>query len=299
MIELNEIYTSELRAKNFVDNCENNFKRNIIKIAESIAASEGIRIVTLCGPTCSGKTTTASILTRHLEKLGKKARVLSIDDFYYDEDVMFKNNITDFEGPDAIDLKLLNLVLDHLSKKEVTYIPTFDFATHKRVAMTEYIPHHNDIYILEGIQAMYPEVQNILKGFGYKSIYISVSRTLKVCGIRFTKEELRLIRRVVRDYYHRDTTAVETMAMWPNVRKNEEKNIYPHISSADYIINSLMPYEVLLLSKFFIDITNDYPATAKGYSVISDLRSRLFTLSENCITANLVPDESVFREFIV
>ncbi len=299
MIELNEIYTNELRAENFIYNCENNFKRNIRKIAESIAECKNISIVTLCGPTCSGKTTTASILTSHLESLGKKARVLSIDDFYFDEDVMIKNNITDFEGPDAIDLDLLESVLSQLSKKRITSIPTFDFVTHKRIAMTEYIPHHNDIYILEGIQAMYPEVQRILKGIGYKSIYISVAKTLKVCGMRFTKEELRLIRRIVRDHYHRDTTPVETMSMWPSVRKNEEKNIYPHITSADYVINSLMPYEILLLSKFFIDITENYPVTSKGYTVIEDLRRRLLTLVDNCITADFVPPESVFREFIV
>lgn len=299
MIVLNEIYKNKSLAERFIQSCENSFKRSIEKVSESILNSDGIKIVTLCGPTCSGKTTTASLLTAHMEQNGKKARVLSIDDFYFGTDEMERRGITDFEGPEAIDLPFLRDTLEKLSKNEPAVLPTFDFTVRNRVALTEYVPCENDIYILEGIQAMYPEVRSMLEGIGYKSIFISVSKTLNVCGTRFTKEEIRLLRRVVRDFYHRNTTAEETMILWPNVRKNEEKNIYPYMNSADYQINSLMPYEVLLLGKFFMFITEKYPKTSKGYQVIEAMRNKLRPLVDNCITTDLIPAESVFREFIV
>lgn len=299
MIVLNEIYKNSTRAESFIRSCENSFKRTVEKVSESILNYGDIRIVTLCGPTCSGKTTTASILTAYMEQRGKKARVLSIDDFYFGNDEMQKRGITDFEGPDAIDLPFLEETLEKLSRNEKVLLPTFDFTVRDRVSLTEYTPDKNDIYILEGIQAMYPEVRAMLGEIGYKSIYISVSKTLNVCGTRFTKEEIRFLRRVVRDHYHRGTTPEETVQMWPNVRRNEEKNIYPHMNKADYQINSLMPYEVLLLGKFFMFITENYPKTSRGYSVISDMRDKLRTLADNCITTDMIPAESVFREFIV
>lgn len=299
MIVLNEIYKNCDRAKSFIESSENSFKRSVEKVSESILNSDGVRIVTLCGPTCSGKTTTASILTAYMEQRGKKARVLSIDDFYFGLDEMQKRGITDFEGPEAIDLPFLAETLIKLSRNEKVLLPTFDFTVHDRVSLTEYTPDKNDIYILEGIQAMYPEVRDMLSGIGYKSIYISVSKTLNVCGTRFTKEDIRFLRRVVRDYYHRNTTPEETIHLWPSVRRNEEKNIYPHMNKADYQINSLMPYEVLLLGKFFMDITENYPRTSRGYSIISAMRDKLRPLSDNCITTDMIPAESVFREFIV
>lgn len=299
MIVLNEIYKNYDRAARFIESCENNFKRTVEKVSESILNSEGVRIVTLCGPTCSGKTTTASILTAYMEQRGKKARVLSIDDFYYGLEEMQKRGITDFEGPDAIDLPFLSETLAKLSKNEKVLLPTFDFTVHDRVSLTEYTPDKNDIYILEGIQAMYPEVRNMLSGIGFKSIFISVSKTLNVCGTRFTKEDIRFLRRVVRDHYHRNTTAEETVHLWPNVRRNEEKNIYPHMNKADYHINSLLPYEVLLLGKFFMQVTENYSRTSRGYALIDSMREKIRPLYDNCITADMIPQESVFREFIV
>lgn len=299
MIELNEIYKSIPRAQSLIDACEKNFQQNIARVSDAIISCDNLRIVTLCGPTCSGKTTTASILTADLEKSGKKARVLSIDDFYYSRDEMLHRGIRDFEGPDAIDLDLLKSCLQKLAANKKVCLPTFDFTSGCRIAMTEYIPDKNDIYILEGIQAMYPEVMDMLADFNYKGIYISVSRTLNVCGKRFTKEDLRLLRRIVRDHYHRGTSAEQTMKLWPAVRKNEEKNIYPNINKADFRINSLMPYEVLLLGKFFMEITEGYPMSTQGSAVIYAMRARIEPLCDNCITADMIPEKSVFREFIV
>ena len=146
---------------------------------------------------------------------------------------------------------------------------------------------------------MYPEVRAMLGNIGYKSIYISVSDTLNVCGTRFTKEDVRFLRRVVRDHYHRNTAPEETVNLWPNVRRNEEKNIYPHMNKADFQINSLMPYEVLLLGKFYMEITEDYPKSARGYLQITSMREKIRSLYDNCITTDMIPAESVFREFIV
>lgn len=299
MVSVKVKYKDLSTAKRFVDSCENNFKRKINKTCDSILSNRDIKIVTLCGPTCSGKTTTAAIITAAFERQGKRARVLSIDDFYYDKDMMAAKNITDFEGADAIDIELLRSVINDLISGEKTLLPTFDFKERNRVAMTEYQPDENDIYVIEGIQAMYPEVTDILDKSHTRSIFISVADSIDVCGVYFEANEIRLCRRIVRDFFYRNSTAADTMAMWENVRKNEEKNIFPYGKKADHVINSLLSYEPFVISSFFMDITDNFDPVAAGYSVICSLRTRMSRLTDSCINSAVVPDTSVFKEFII
>ncbi len=299
MVNVNVIYTNDSAAQRFVESCENNYNKNIEKICDSIVSDRSVKIITLCGPTCSGKTTTAARLTDGLEKRGKKAKVISIDDFYFDESLMMEKNITNFEVVDAIDLELFSETVSKLVKGEKTIFPLFDFKLRKRVAGAEYVPEANDIYIIEGIQAMYPEVSAVLKQHNVKSIFINVTKDVTICDIDFRKDEIRLMRRIVRDYFNRGSAPEKTMELWGNVRENEEKSIIPYANNADYLINSLLLYEVFVISKYFIDITEDYNATKKGYEVVRSLRERLSSLTGSCISSAMVPKESVFREFIV
>ncbi len=299
MVNVNILYTNIDAAMRFVDSCESYFKQKIEKICDAVVTGGNTKIITLCGPTCSGKTTTAAMITAALEKQGKRAKVLSIDDFYYDEEQMEKKNITDFESADAIDIELFSKTVCDLINGINTMLPMFDFRERRRRFGAEYIPENNDIYIIEGIQAMYPEIMFILKKYSVKSIFINVSRDIEICGSAFEKEEVRLMRRIVRDYFHRGTPAEKTMTMWSGVRENEKANILPYASKADYLIDSLMLYEVFVISKYFVDITESYNPCQNEYSVISSLRDRLKKLTASCITSAMVPAESVFREFIV
>ena len=299
MVRVNVKYTNLEAAVRFVESCEANFAKEITKTCDSILSDHNIKIITLCGPTCSGKTTTASLLTAAIERMGKRARVLSIDDFYNSEDHMIEKGITDYESVEAIDLELLKKVVDDLVNCRKTALPTFDFKTRSRTPLTEYVPNENDIYIIEGIQAMYPEVSDILGKERVKSIYISVAKNLDICGVVFQMNEIRLVRRIVRDFFYRNSTVDDTMLMWHNVRKNEDKNIFPYSKNADHIINSLLPYEPFVISSYFMDITAGYSGSGKNYELITSLRQRLSKLTGSCITSAIVPMDSVFREFIV
>lgn len=299
MVNVNVLYTNRSAAKRFVNSCENSFKKEVHKVSNAIIASGNTKIVTLCGPTCSGKTTTASILTADLESKGKRAKVLSIDDFYYDIEEMKARKITNFEAVEAIDIEYFASVISSLIKGEPVVLPIFDFSDKKRKFADEYVPADNDVYIIEGIQAMYPEVSEILKKHNTKSIFISVAKDVNICGTEFHKNEIRLMRRVVRDNFYRNSTASNTMVLWKNVRENEEINIYPYSNKADYIIDSLLPYEVFVIGKYFLELTNEYSISDYGYSLIMSLRERIKNLSASCITSDLVPEDSVFREFII
>lgn len=299
MIVIDRIYKTKEEAAMFCRECERQFEAQLRAISAEIAAASGLRCVTLSGPSCSGKTTTAAKLTGEIEHLGRRARVLSIDDFYLDSTEMHRQGITDFEGADSLDLTYFASVVEAIAVGERVLLPTFEFSLRKRIAYTEYQPDERDIYIFEGIQAIYPQITRILEPLGFKSIYISVEQGANICGTEFDKNEIRLMRRIVRDFYHRDSSPQHTMARWESVRNNEEKNIFPYVGGCDYVINSMLPYEIFLIGRYFLRITDDYPAEDPHYNRIQDLRGRLRQFSESAVDVSMIPMRSVFREFII
>ena len=81
---------SEEEKKAFVLKCEAEFEVQLEAAAKKILEDD-CRIVTLSGPTCSGKTTTASRFMSVIEQSGKKVGVISIDDFYKARNCLKKN----------------------------------------------------------------------------------------------------------------------------------------------------------------------------------------------------------------
>lgn len=293
MIKIDCLYSDSKSAAEFVSSCEERFDSSLRRIADDILSVSTSRFITLAGPSCSGKTTTASKLTAMLEEHARRARVISIDNFYYNKTEMEKKGITDFEGPDAINTELFSSVLEALSEGRTVKIPVFDFKTRTCTAMTEYIPSRDDIYIFEGIQAIYPEITSVLAPHGYKSIFISVDDSVNVMGTVFEGIDIRLMRRTVRDRYHRATEIGDTMKRWPLVVANENANIYPYTGAEDYRVNSVMPYEVFLMAGYYREIAHGY-----GDAGVQQLVNKLSCTDGSAIDISMVPDDSVFREFI-
>jgi len=291
-------YSDKKAAQEFVDFCECSFNNKLTSVCQKIAENDSIRAITLAGPTCSGKTTAASRITDELEKLGKKARLISIDDFYRPKAELQRLGITDVEGACAIDTDLFSSVASDLARFRETSIPTYDFVTKTRPYLTPYTPDDNDIYIFEGIQAVYPEILSCLTDFNSVSVFINVGEDLFVNGIAFDKNELRLIRRIVRDYHHRNADVAYTMGLWENVRLNEENNIFPHSENSDFKINSMIPYEVFILGQDFLTFTEGYTSDKPFYKLIVEIRNKLLSISDHCFELSMIPYNSLLREFI-
>ena len=60
----------------------------------------------------------------------------------------------------------------------------------------------------------------------------------------------RLLRRIVRDARTRGTSAKDTIARWPSVRRGEEANIFPYQEQADVMFNSALVYELACLKVY-------------------------------------------------
>ena len=70
---------------------------------------------------------------------------------------------------------------------------------------------------------------------------------------------------MVRDARTRGTSARETIAMWPSVRRGEEENIFPYQESADVVFNSALIYELAVLKPYAEPLLFGIPREAKEY----------------------------------
>lgn len=286
-------------AREFITECEASFAREITDAIYSITDNHDSRLIMLSGPTCSGKTTTARRLTDRITESGHRAVVMSIDDFFLDRD---SRNRVDTDAPDydsvkAIDLEYFEHFIRRLLRGESVLIPVYDFTSTSRVGYNEYIPRENDIYVFEGIQAVYPEITSLLGG-KYRSIFISVGEDISYKGTTLTKNELRLLRRVVRDYKFRGATAEFTLHLWGGVRHNEETNIFPNSQGCSVYLNSLLPYEPFIISAYAVPLLRTVPHGSRYREEAEELIAKMSAFDGEYFEDSMIPADSVFREFI-
>ncbi len=243
---------------------EEAFDARLQAAAEAICqdcVEHGIKVIRLSGPTCAGKTTTAEKLTAVLEAAGRAVYPISIDDFFYGRDVLEAmaesrpDGKLDYDSVAAIDLPALARCVNDLMEKGSASIPVFDFVTGYT---TEYrdltVPDGVEpIFLFEGIQAVYPEVAALFAGIPERSIFINVMKeTVLVDGGGkervFSPEEIRLLRRLVRDEAKRGTSPDFTLTLWHSVRENEVNSIDPYAGDCDYGIDSNMAFDVHMLA---------------------------------------------------
>ena len=113
----------------FVDRAESRFRDQLRGMTEKVAAS-GSHIVLLCGPSSSGKTTTANLLVSDLSALGRRAVRISLDDFYRNRDVMplWEDGTKNFESIKGLDLECFSTSVNTLMREGHAEFPIFDFS---------------------------------------------------------------------------------------------------------------------------------------------------------------------------
>lgn len=104
------------------------------------------------------------------------------------------------------------------------------------------------ILIIEGIHALNPDYTARIAGHEKYRIFISPLTSLQLDDANCVKTtDLRLCRRMTRDYLFRGNNASKTLSMWDNVRRGEHRWIFPHQNGADFVFNSCMETELPVL----------------------------------------------------
>jgi Uridine kinase len=283
----------------FVRSTEEAYLQNLQEIAEGITSSS-CKLVMLFGPSSSGKTTTSYVLQSLLQKSGIGSVIISLDDFYRGEyqAPLLPNGQHDYESVEALDVPEIEACLLSLIQKNFCDMPVFDFEVHMPSLSRRHVElKENGVAIVEGIHALNPVITQNLPAQGVRKIYISVKQGMRD-GVRelLDANEMRLVRRIVRDYNFRGTGPQRTLSMWPSVMDGERKYIKPYRGTVDYTINSLHLYETCVLKTQAVELLQAVPETSEQFSAAQGL-ARSLNLFEP-IDSGLVPKNSILREFI-
>lgn len=273
------------------------------RIADTIAEryrKGGARVVLIAGPSSSGKTTTTKRLSIHLLANLIKPQMISLDNYFVERDKTPRdeNGDYDYESLYALDIEQFNKDLNALIRGEEVAMPTYDFATGKRVYKGNKLKlTDNTILLMEGIHGLNPELTKSIPDEQKFKVYVSALTTLSIDNHNWVPTtDNRLLRRIIRDYKYRGTSALDTIARWQSVRRGEEKWIFPYQENADAMFNSSLIFELGVMKDFaepiLKKVPHDVPEYAEAYRLLAFLRF----FKE--IGGRQVPSTSLLREFL-
>jgi len=276
-------------------------EKKVANIADEIKEHKDRgNIILIAGPSSSGKTTFAHRLMIQLMVNGLRPISISVDDYFVNRErtPLDEYGEYDFESIDALDLELLNEHLTRIIQGEEVEIPTFNF----KLGRGEFLGHKIKIrpdqpIIIEGIHGLNEKLTYSIPNDHKFKIYISCLTQLNIDNHnRIPTTDIRKLRRLVRDNQFRSFNALDTLRIWPSVRRGEDRNIYPFQEDADIMFNSSLIYELAVLKKYaeplLLEITKESPAYIEAKRL---LRFLTYVLP---LDGKEIPMNSIIKEFI-
>ncbi|HOE56291.1 MAG TPA: nucleoside kinase [Bacillota bacterium] len=275
-------------------------EKKIAQIADMITDSGNKRLVLISGPSSSGKTTFAERLSVQLRVNGLKPVPISIDNFFKNraDTPIGKDGEYDFETIDAIDIATFNDVIKRLINGEEVEMPIFNFHTGNREWKGKKMKIDKEqVLVVEGIHGLNEILTRFIPREQKFKIYISALTHLSIDDHnRIPTSDLRLIRRIVRDYQFRSADALSTIKRWDSVRRGEDKYIYPFQEEADIMFNSSLVYELAMLNQVALPLLEKIDNKVPEYIEAKRIKKFLQYLLEADI--NAIPSNSILREFV-
>jgi len=197
-----------------------------------------------------------------------------------------------------VDLKLFNQHLLELMDGREINLPRFNFEQGLKEYPGDTLQLRGDqVVILEGIHCLNPRLTEAIAPNNKFKIYISALTQLNLDSHnRIATTDNRLVRRLVRDNNFRGHSALQTMKMWPSVRRGEKAWIFPFQEEADIAFNSALDYELAVLKPFAEPLLAEVKPEDPVYGEARRLQD--FLGSFLGIPHDLVPPTSLLREFI-
>ncbi len=258
------------------------------------------RIITIAGPSSSGKTTFAKRLGIQLRVNGFNTIQISMDDYFMNRNDLKPNEDgqIDFESISAINTDLLCEHLELLVNSHPVNLRKFDFVSGTGKESEETVQLGKwDFILLEGIHGLNPILTKTLGKNHLLHIYISAITQMNIdANHRISTSDNRLLRRMVRDHKFRGYSSSETLGRWSMVRKGEDVNIFPFQEEADYMFNSSLAYELPVLAKYTLPLLREIDSGSE-FAMEAERLMMLLSFFE-LLDEKSVPRISILREFI-
>lgn len=277
-------------------------EKKVAQIADQIAHREGgiPKFVLISGPSSSGKTTFSKRLTIQLMVNGIRPVVISMDNYFVNrEDTpRDENGVWDFEHFETLDLPLFRQHVQALLDGETVSLPFYNFETGMREYRGDTLRLEEDtVVILEGLHALNPAlIPDIPRSATFK-IYVSSLTTVNLDNHNWIPTvDVRLLRRIVRDYRYRGYSARETIARLDSVERGANRWIAPFQEEADVMFNSALLFELAVLKRHAEPLLDEVPKYCDEYTTAHRLKKYLSYFES--IPENEIPPTSFLREFV-
>lgn len=271
------------------------------KTADEIIA-RGAKTVMLAGPSSSGKTTSANRIATQLRAEGLDPIMISLDNYYCDRKYCPRdeNGELDFEHLNALDIERFNRDLKLLMAGEEVETPIFDFIEQKPKEHGHVMRCGKDqVMIIEGIHGLNPLLLgNEIDHDKVFKVYVSALTTINLDDHnRVRTTDLRILRRLVRDFVTRGASMERTLSMWASVRRGEAKWIFPYQEQADVILNTVLHYEPAIMKHRVYPLLLTVEPESEYYCMARSIVKYLnYFLEAN--VEDEIPPTSILREFI-
>lgn len=298
--QINDAVKNEPR--DFVMRVEGEYRKDVAYIAKQIVSPENrCRIVMLTGPSASGKTTTAQILGDELKKLGSGAIIISLDNFFLGEarTAPGRDGKPDYESVYALDIPQVHSCMFDLIHYGTCNMPKFNFQKkrpyEKKTVIT--LPQGH-IAIIEGLHALNPIFTDEIHCHGLLKLYVSVKQGVADSNgkLLLSAQNIRFLRRLVRDYSYRRADPEFTFDIWQSVCAGEKKNITPYKKHSDFTLNTIHLYEPCVVGKKAYPLLSQIDQQSRHYDKARRLMENIELFSP--LDEVLIPRDSMIREFI-
>lgn len=288
--------------KNIVNISELAMDQRMSMIADTISQAKcPPKFVLISGPSSSGKTTFSKRLSLHLLARGMKPYPISLDDYFVDRERTPKDETGDYdyESLYALDVDLFNKHLNALLNGEEIELPHYDFPTGtSQKSGIKVKLEKGMVLLLEGIHALNPLLTAQVDDAAKFKLYVSVLAPILLDGDKAaSRTDSRLIRRIIRDNKYRGTSAQQTIARWPSVRRGEDKWVFPCQQYADVEFNTAQYYELAVLKDCALPLLNKIKPDAEEYETAQRLKA-LLRRFRSLADPSVIPTVSLLREFL-
>jgi uridine kinase len=299
VIDLENINYAMRDQTQFVLRCEEVYHDKISAAVGTILSGRGNKpFVALTGPSGSGKTTTAMRLREYLENLGVKVCLISMDNFFLPLDQR-PPEAADWESPYCVNVPLLVDTLSQLAVGKEMDVPWYDFKTGMTGGYHKVQGHKDGIIIAEGIHMLNPLIFDKIRDAAH-GVYVSARTRIITNDDKIVRpEQLRVARRMIRDYHGRGHSLRDTVLRAESVDRGEVNYIMPYKKNAAIHIDTFHDYEPCLLAKYlcgmpqFMEELDDAFMEEHG---LGDLMKVVRGVPQ--LSTPYVPRNSLVREFV-
>lgn len=297
------------RWKQLLADSEKHYAEETRKVAEIIAKrKEQIRLMIVAGPSSSGKTTTSMKIGERLAEHGLSFVLMTLDNYFKNLESHPKDEYGDydFESPYALELEMINDHLSQLLKGKTIKMPKYDFKTGiRKDNVTEFKLKPGEIILIDSLHGLFADMTKSVPQEQKFKFYIEAICQLKDAGGEFVRwTDLRMLRRMIRDSWHRSYDPAKTVGHWHYVRRSEKKYIVPFIHTVDYVFNGSLAYELPVHKNL---MEHHFPAIAEKYKndpkkvdalIRAQRVQKLLNSLEKFPELDFIPKDSFLREFI-